>query len=106
MPTELDPIEGHWYKHLDKGQKFTVVAVYPDDELVEIQHFDGDIEELTLDDWYGMEIEAVEEPEDWTGPIDDVETDDLDYEETDMDDEDWDEEYDELSSGDDDKDYY
>ena len=26
MPTDVDPIAGNWYCHLDKGQRFLVVA--------------------------------------------------------------------------------
>ena len=26
MSTEVDPIVGNWYQHLDKGQRFLVVA--------------------------------------------------------------------------------
>ena len=31
MPTEADPILGNWYRHLDKGQKFWVVALNEDE---------------------------------------------------------------------------
>jgi len=45
MDTLIDPIFGNWYRHLDKGQMFMVVAVDESDSLVELQHFDGDVEE-------------------------------------------------------------
>ncbi len=99
MATDTDPIVGNWYRHLDKGQEFTVVAVDDDRGLVEIQHFDGDVEELDRDTWYGMPLEIVAEPEDWTGPIDDVEHDDLGYTETDMEGPDWSEPLDEVRKG-------
>ena len=89
MVEDLDPIVGNWYRHLDKGQKFEVVAVDEDEGVVEVQHFDGDVEEIDLDIWYGLEIEGTEAPEDWTGPIDDIEADDLGYTETDMAPDDW-----------------
>jgi hypothetical protein len=89
MPTDADPVVGNWYEHLDKGQKFEVVAVDEDNGVVEIQHYDGDLEEVALESWYDMDVELSEPPEDWTGPMDDVETDDLDYTETDMQPEDW-----------------
>lgn len=72
MPTDADPIEGNWYQR-----------------LVEIQHFDGDLEEIDFDAWYAMEIEPIEAPEDWTGPMNEVEPDDLGYTETGMKAEDW-----------------
>jgi hypothetical protein len=78
------PETGNWYNHLDKGQLFRVVSVDKDADLIEIQHFDGDLEEIESAEWYAMNIEPTAEPEDWTGPIDDVETDDLGYSETAM----------------------
>lgn len=89
MAIEIDPIVGNWYEHLDKGLKFEVVAVDEDEALVEVQYFNGDIEEIDLETWYELEIEPAEAPEDWTGPMDSIETDDMDYTETDMDTEDW-----------------
>ena len=90
MAIDNDPIVGHWYQHLDKGYKFTVVAVDDEKGLVEIQHFDGDLEEADMDIWYEMEIEQVEPPEDWTGPMDELENEDqLGYTETAMRDDDW-----------------
>lgn len=87
--TELDPIIGNWYRHLDKGQMFRVVAVDEENGVVEVQHFDGDVEEIGTDGWAELDLEAAGEPEDWTGPVDDVETDDMGYSETDMEATDW-----------------
>lgn len=87
--TELEPIIGNWYRHLDKGQTFRVVAVDEEHGIVEVQHFDGDIEEIDTDGWAELDLEAASEPEDWTGPVDDVETDDIGYSETDMEATDW-----------------
>lgn len=89
MATEADPVVGHWYRHLDKGHKFEVVAVDEDRGTVEIQHFDGDIEEIDIDTWYQQEIDLIEPPENWSGPVDSFEEDELDYTETDMDEDDW-----------------
>jgi len=89
MATENDPIVGNWYAHRDKGQRFEVVALDEARGIVEVQHFDGDIEEIDLGQWYEQEIEGIEAPEDWTGPFDDLERDDLDYTETDMSEEEW-----------------
>ena len=75
MGTRLIPEVGHWYAHRDKGQMFQVVAYDPDDGYVEIQDFDGDVDELDLDTWFAMPLDPAEAPEDWTGPVDDVEVD-------------------------------
>jgi len=71
------PEVGKWYAHRDKGQMFQVVAV--DAEYVEIQDFDGDVDELDVDTWSAMPLEPAEPPEDWTGLVDDVVADDLEY---------------------------
>ena len=90
MDRDLDPIIGNWYRHLDKGQMFQVIAFDDSDATAELQHFDGDIEEVSLDAWHAMDLEVTEAPEDWTGPMDDVEPDDLGYSsETAMSNEDW-----------------
>ncbi len=89
MQHELDPIVDQWYMHRDKGQRFVVTAVDENENTVEIQHFDGDIEEFSLDDWYDLDIELSEEPENWSGALDIAETDDLGTEVTDTTEDDW-----------------
>lgn len=89
MPIEDTPIVSHWYRHRDKGTRFQVQAFDEEAGMVEVQHFDGDVEEMDLEEWYTLDIEPIEPPEDWTGPIDDVRHDDLGYTETDMSSEDW-----------------
>lgn len=89
MTTLHKPVISQWYRHLDKGQQFYVTAIDDAEGTVEIQHFDGDVEEMDFDDWRMLAIEPIEPPEDWTGPVDDVERDDLGYSETDMSEEDW-----------------
>lgn len=89
MVTDYEPIVNQWYRHLDKGYQFQVVAVDEEERTVEIQHFDGDLEELDFDAWAEMELELIEPPEDWTGGMDDIETDDLGYSETEMRESDW-----------------
>ncbi len=79
--SELDPIESNWYLDLDSGQKFEVVAVDEEAGIVEVQYHDGSIDQIDLDAWQEMNLESIEEPEDWTGPLDDVEPEDLEYSE-------------------------
>jgi hypothetical protein len=82
MDNELDPIVGSWYRDTDKGRLFRVVAFDEDRGIVELQHFDGDVEEIDASDWFDMDIEPAEAPEDWAGPVDGGETDDLAYDKT------------------------
>ena len=93
------PVLGNWYKHLDKGYEFQVVAYDETDGIVEIQHYDGDVEALELDDWYRMEVEHIEPPQDWSGSMDDFEKDDTGYSETGMSDDDWNEGFGEWHDG-------
>lgn len=80
---------GQWYLHRDKGEVFQVIATDERSGTIEIQNFDGDVDEFDDAAWQGMPLERAEQPEDWTGPIDDVQHDDLGYSETDMKAEDW-----------------
>lgn len=89
MTKFLDPIVDNWYQHLDKGQKFMIVAVDEEAELVELQYFDGALEEITMDDWYNLSIEICDEPENWSGPYDFGELDDLGTEITETSKDDW-----------------
>jgi hypothetical protein len=83
------PEVGQWYAHLDKGEMFRVVGHDERSRTIEMQSFDGDLDEIDADTWYTLPLERSEPPEDWTGPIDDVEADDLGYSETAMQPADW-----------------
>ncbi|MGB5398369.1 MAG: DUF6763 family protein [Gammaproteobacteria bacterium] len=89
MKNEFDPRVDQWYSHLYKGQRFYVTAIDEQRGTVELQHFDGDIEELNLDEWRDLKIEISEEPENWTGALDIAEVDDLGTEITDTVPDDW-----------------
>ena len=78
--SDVDPTVGNWYRNLDTGNDFEVVAFDEDAQTIEIQYFDGELEELDLDSWYDLPIEPIEAPEDWSGPFDEMEPDDRGYE--------------------------
>lgn len=69
------PEIGGWFRCSD-GKMFEVVAVDDKDRTIEIQHFDGTVEEMDADGWRDMAAEAIDAPEDWSGSMD-VESDDL-----------------------------
>lgn len=81
------PSIGSWYRDAT-GAMFEVVAVDEDDATVEIQHFDGTIEELDLGDWFDVAMETVEPPEDWSGSLD-IEREDYGVDLDDASGEDW-----------------
>jgi uncharacterized protein DUF6763 len=80
---------GQWYARLDKGEIFQVTSLDDESHTIEIQTFDGDLDEIDGDAWASMPLIFAERPEDWTGPVDDVQRDDLGYSETDMTGADW-----------------
>jgi hypothetical protein len=89
MINELDPRIDQWYAHRDKGQRFFVVDIDEANETVEIQHFDGDLEELSMDEWRDLLIELSDEPENWSGALDIAANDDLGTGITDTSADDW-----------------
>ena len=64
---------GDWYR-LSGGELFEVVAINEDDATIDIQHFDGTVEEMDREDWEAQWddglIEPAEPPEDWSGSVD------------------------------------
>ena len=80
---------GQWYLHRDKGEIFQVTGYDKEAGTIEIQTFDGDLDEIDEESWRMLPLGLAEPPEDWTGPMDDVERDDLGYSETEMSGADW-----------------
>ncbi|MFZ1324553.1 MAG: DUF6763 family protein [Candidatus Contendobacter sp.] len=76
--SDVDPIIGNWYRNQDTGNDFEVVALDEEAQTIEIQYVDGDVEELEFDAWYELPIDAIEAPEDWSGPFE-LEPDELGY---------------------------
>ena len=64
---------GEWYR-LSSGELLEVVAFDAADGTVEVQYFDGTVEEFDLADWRSQRasggIEEAEAPEDWSGSVD------------------------------------
>lgn len=89
MRNEFDPRIDQWYSHLDKGQRFFVIDFDEKQNNIEIQHFDGDLEELSLEEWRDLRIVLSEEPENWAGALDIAEKDDLGTGVTDTSSADW-----------------
>lgn len=73
----------------DKGESFQVIGCDSEAHTIEVQTFDGDLDEIDEETWSTLPLEFAVAPEDWTGPVDDIEHDDLGYSETEMRGEDW-----------------
>ncbi len=69
MAVQISLSVGSWYQAIT-GERFEVVAYDIDDGTVEIQYFDGTVEELDIDDWQSTVLCPVSAPEDWSGSVD------------------------------------
>jgi hypothetical protein len=69
----MKPTIGNWYR-IQGNDSFEVVAFDEDDGTIELQYFDGTVEEMDLEDWQAEKengaLQEVEPPEDWTGSVD------------------------------------
>ena len=63
------PAIGQWFSRPD-GTLFEVVALDEDDATVEIQQFDGTIDEFDIERWPKLLLTEVSAPEDWSGSVD------------------------------------
>jgi hypothetical protein len=100
---EYEPVAGNWYRDLDEEESFLVLSVDEDAEMIEIQHVDGDVEEIDLDTWAELDLDPTDEPEGWSGS--DGDDDDEDWEEDEEEDEDdWDDDDEDDDEDDDDYD--
>lgn len=63
------PVVGQWFRR-PNGSLFEVVAVDEDDNSIEIQYFDGTIDEVDFESWPNLLLVEVSAPEDWSGSVD------------------------------------
>ena len=57
------PVIGHWFRR-PSGMLFEVVAIDEQDSTIEIQQFDGTIDEVDLEAWPELLLVEVRAPED------------------------------------------
>lgn len=92
---DAEPIVGSWYHYPDKAQRFKVVDVNEETGDIELQYFDGTVDQIDFYIWGNLSAEQIEAPEDWTGPVDSIDRNNLVYSGVDMQDEEWAAPYDE-----------
>ena len=63
------PSIGQWFRR-PNGTLLEVVAVDEEDSTVEIQLFDGTIDEVEIEVWPEQFLIEVAAPEDWSGSVD------------------------------------
>lgn len=67
---EIPPMVGAWYRRLDRDQPFQVVACNVQAATVDIEYYDGTIDEWPMAHWRALEIVPCEQPQDSSGPFD------------------------------------
>ena len=70
MFNTLVPEIGQWYIYQDNDQQFFITAIDEDNAAIEAQHYDGNLEEFSFEQWQDLEIELCAEPENWSGAVD------------------------------------
>lgn len=89
MNFERQPQIGSWYRRSDRIEPFQVVAIDSDARTVELEYFDGTVDEWPLTHWYGLEIEPCDAPIDARGAFDQLDPDGLATDEVVVTPEDW-----------------
>lgn len=64
------PRIGQWYLRGDKGEAFLVTGRDQHAGTIEIQSFDGDLDEIDESNWSALPLEFAEPPEDAAGTLD------------------------------------
>ncbi len=67
--TSPKPEVGAWFQ-TPEGDFFEVVAYDPDQDSIEIQFYDGTVEEYDEESWEELGLITAEPPEDWSGSLD------------------------------------
>lgn len=70
MTMNAAPVVGSWYRRLDRPQPFQVVAFDRAEDSVDVEYFDGTLDEWPISHWHELPIEICEAPQDWRGPFD------------------------------------
>lgn len=57
----------HWYRPMENQNLFEVVNIDFEEQSIEIQYFDGRVEEIGFTGWKTLVPVEIAPPEDWTG---------------------------------------
>jgi hypothetical protein len=67
------PVVGTWYWDVEHSIQFEIVATDEGESLnlasIEIQYFDGELEEIDSSTWFTMKVVSIAAPKDWSGPF-------------------------------------
>jgi len=112
MSEQLEPVVGKWYLDAELDEQFRVVAIDEEREVVEIRYLNGEGDEIELDAWSDLDLEAAEPPEDESEDEDEDDSRESrlsdreageadDWEDTEDEDDDWDDDEDDDVDDDD-----
>jgi len=73
----VKPQIGQWYARTDTGDVFQVTGLDEGGGTIEIQSFDGDVDEIENPLWAGLPLESAPPPEGGMEPVEDMEAQDL-----------------------------
>ncbi|NNF15241.1 MAG: hypothetical protein HKN70_00770 [Gammaproteobacteria bacterium] len=65
----LEPVIGQWYLNRS-GDVFEVVAIDSVEHTIELQYFDGTVDEIDGERWALEVSEEIQPPEDYSGSLD------------------------------------
>ncbi|MCR9184543.1 MAG: hypothetical protein NXH81_04005 [Halieaceae bacterium] len=65
----LSPAVGNWYRDIETGALFEVVALDDAARTVETQFLDGEVTEYDLEVWRMLQLQKAAAPEDWRTPF-------------------------------------
>ena len=57
----------HWYRPTESQNLFEVVNIDFEEQSIEIQYFDGSVEDIGFSVWKALIPVEIAPPEDWTG---------------------------------------
>ena len=77
MQSRIEAVPGQWYLARASGDIFQVVSLDAEDGSLEQQYTDGALDEMSLDEWAASGLSACDQPGDWVGSFDDLESDDI-----------------------------
>jgi universal stress protein E len=72
MGPDIAASPGRWYLRWDKGEVFQVTGQDAQTGQITICTYDGDVDQLSLDQWRELRPGLADPPCDWTGPVETV----------------------------------
>ena len=78
IPLRID----QWYQDEGNDLSFTVIEFDSEEGIIEVRYLDGEIDEMSIEDWEELSLAEIEQPNDWPWPIDELEQNDPKYDES------------------------